>query len=56
MDGNKRTAWIAARLFLAHNGYRLDFDPLDAIRLMEEVAAGVIAEAELSRWFRARPA
>ena len=54
VDGNKRTAWIAARLFLAYNGYRLDFDPLDAVRLMEEVAAGVIAEAELSRWFRDR--
>ncbi|MEI9905637.1 MAG: type II toxin-antitoxin system death-on-curing family toxin [Asticcacaulis sp.] len=27
VDGNKRTAWIAARLFLADNGYRLTFDP-----------------------------
>ncbi len=27
VDGNKRTAWVAGRLFLADNGYRLDFDP-----------------------------
>ena len=39
-DGNKRTAWVTARLFLADNGYRLDFDPADAIRTMGGVAAG----------------
>ena len=27
-DGNKRTAWVVARLFLADNGYRLKFDPV----------------------------
>ena len=54
MDGNKRTAWIAARLFLADNGYRLRFKPVDAIQLMEGVAGGVIAEDELARWFRDR--
>ena len=52
MDGNKRTAWIAARLFLADNGYRLRFRPVDAIQLMEGVAGGVIGEDELARWFR----
>ena len=54
MDGNKRTAWIAARLFLADNGYRLRFQPVDAIQLMEGVAGGVIGEDELARWFRDR--
>lgn len=54
VDGNKRTAWIAARLFLADNNCRLSFDPLDAIRVMEGVAGGVIAEAELAGWFRDR--
>jgi len=54
VDGNKRTAWIAARLFLADNGYRLGFDPLDAIRLMEGVAGGSVTETELARWFRDR--
>ncbi len=53
-DGNKRTAWVVARLFLADNGYTLTFDPLDAIRTMEGVAAGTIDEVQLARWFRDR--
>lgn len=53
-DGNKRTAWIAARLFLADNGYRLRFDPFDAIRTMESVAGGSVTEAALAAWFRDR--
>ena len=52
LDGNKRTAWVAARLFLADNGQRLEFDPLDAIRIMEDVAGGRIREADLAGWFR----
>ena len=54
LDGNKRTAWVTARLFLADNGRRLEFDPADAIRTMEHVAAGRIGEAELAAWFRSR--
>ncbi len=53
-DGNKRVAWIAARLFLADNGATLRFEPLDAIRAMEAVAGGLLAEAELAQWIRAR--
>ncbi len=52
IDGNKRTAWVTARLFLADNGQRLQFDPLDAIRTMEDVAGGRIREADLAGWFR----
>ena len=52
VDGNKRTAWITARLFLADNGYRLNFDPFDAIRIMEGVAGGIVTETELANWFR----
>lgn len=52
IDGNKRTAWVVARLFLADNGQRLEFDPLDAIRTMEDVAGGRIREADLAGWFR----
>ncbi len=53
-DGNKRTAWVIARLFLADNGYRLVFDKLDAVRTMEAAAAGTIGEQDLAAWFRAR--
>lgn len=53
-DGNKRTAWVVARVFLADNGLRLTFDKLEAIRIVEALAAGQITEAGLAAWFRAR--
>lgn len=54
VDGNKRTAWVTARVFLADNGLALDFDPLDAVRVVEGVAAGRITESELALWLRSR--
>lgn len=54
VDGNKRTAWITARLFLADNGYHLSFEPVEAIRVMEGVAGGAVTETELAGWFRNR--
>jgi death-on-curing protein len=53
-DGNKRTAWIVARLFLADNGGRLRFDPQDAVKTMEAVAADDLDDAALAAWFRKR--
>ena len=52
-DGNKRTAWVVARVFLADNGHELRFDKADAIRTVEALAAGGFSEAELADWFRA---
>ena len=54
VDGNKRTAWVAARVFLADNDQNLEFDPFDAVRIMEEVAGGGIGESGLADWFRSR--
>ena len=54
VDGNKLTARVAGRLFVADNGYRLDFDPLDAIAPMERVAAGRVDATALAGWIRAR--
>ena len=54
IDGNKRTAWVVARLFLADNGRNFEFEPLEAVRIMEGVAAGRIDEAALADWFRSR--
>ncbi|WP_233205131.1 type II toxin-antitoxin system death-on-curing family toxin [Alkalicaulis satelles] len=54
VDGNKRIAWIAARLFLADNGFRLRFEPADAVRLMEGLAGGQVTQDELASWFRDR--
>jgi death-on-curing protein len=54
VDGNKRTAWVIARLFLADNGYRLQFNPVDAVQITQALAAGTLPEAELAGWFRQR--
>ncbi|MGH7728644.1 MAG: type II toxin-antitoxin system death-on-curing family toxin [Vulcanimicrobiaceae bacterium] len=54
IDGNKRTAWVLARVFLSDNGYALKFERADAIRTMEALAAGTIEEPALAQWFRAR--
>jgi len=54
VDGNKRTAWVAARLFPADNGHRLAFDVDEAVQVMEHVAASTISETELARWLRER--
>jgi death-on-curing protein len=51
IDGNKRTARVAARLFLADNGCRLAFDAIDAVMLMEGVAAGDGDETRLADRF-----
>lgn len=51
-DGNKRTSWVVARVFLVINGYHLEFDPYDAVRTIEAVAAGTLPESELAAWFR----
>jgi death-on-curing protein len=53
-DGNKRTAWIVARLFLADNGYRLRFDKADAVRTIEALAGGTLEEAQFAQWIRER--
>lgn len=53
-DGNKRTAWVLARLFLRLNGGELTFHAQDAIRTMLALAAGEISEEELADWFRER--
>ena len=54
VDGNKRTAWVLARLFLVLNQHRLSFDPADAIATVLALAAGDMSEEELADWFRTR--
>ncbi len=51
-DGNKRTAWVLARLFLALNGHLLTFDQQNATQTMIALAAGELSEDELTAWFR----
>lgn len=51
-DGNKRTAWVLARSFLALNAVDLTFDRIDALRQVQALAAGELSEEELTDWFR----
>jgi death-on-curing protein len=52
VDGNKRTAWVLARLFLALNGVTIRFTSEDAIATVLALAAGDLSEDELADWFR----
>ncbi len=51
-DGNKRTAWVMARLFLRLNAVVIAFDKADAIRTMLALASGNMEEDVLANWFR----
>ena len=51
-DGNKRTAWVMARLFLRKNGIGIAFTEREAIATVMALAAGELSEAELADWFR----
>ena len=51
-DGNKRTAWVLARLFLGLNDKTITFETHDAIRTVLALAAGELTEDELADWFR----
>lgn len=53
-DGNKRTAWVLARLFLALNDVKITFAPEDAIQMVLALASGALAEIEVADWFRSR--
>ena len=52
VDGNKRTAWVLARVFLAINGRELTFSANEAIAVVLALAAAELSEAELAEWFR----
>ena len=53
-DGNKRTAWVIGRLFLAINGEILTFSEVDAINFMRAIAAGDMSELQVADWIRQR--
>ena len=53
-DGNKRTAWVVGRLFLAINEQKLVFDQKSAIYFMLAVAAGNMTQPHIAQWIRQR--
>ena len=46
VDGNKRTAWILARLLLALNRLIISFKPEEAVQIVVALAAGNLEESE----------
>ena len=52
IDGNKRTAFVAAELFLALNGYRLAAEDADCVTHMLALAAGELDEPSFAAWLR----
>lgn len=56
IDGNKRTAFLAAYVFLRSNGLDLVSGEIDATAAMLALASGETTEAELAAWLRANTA
>lgn len=52
VDGNKRTAFVAAELFLALNGLKLMAEDAHCVVTMLAVAAGQMDESTFARWLR----
>lgn len=52
IDGNKRTALMAAYVFLHMNGRRLAAAEIDAVVALTEFAAGHVTEAQLAAWLK----
>ena len=53
IDGNKRTAFVAATAFLELNGYRFHASEVDAALTFIQLASGNLTVEELAAWLRA---
>jgi death-on-curing protein len=53
IDGNKRTAFVCAELFLALNGIALLAEDASCVRIMLTLAGGELPEIEFADWLRA---
>ncbi|GAA3083787.1 fic family toxin-antitoxin system, toxin component [Streptomyces sp. NRRL B-1568] len=46
---NDRFAWHATEAFLSLNGYRLEYQPKDAVVLVRDAGAGTVGVAQVAR-------
>lgn len=53
-DGNKRTAFLTAMIFLGLNGKDLDATEAEVVQMVTALAAGSLSEASLAEWLRPR--
>lgn len=56
IDGNKRTGFVAAELFLRLNGWELRADDASCVLTMLAVAAGDLPEDAFAAWLRTHSA
>lgn len=54
VDGNKRTGFACAGVFLLLNGWELQAEEPEAVVVIRDIAAGELGEAELVAWLRQR--
>lgn len=52
VDGNKRTAWVVARLFLLLHGLDRSADDEQSYLTMLSLAAGELSQLEFAQWLR----
>jgi death-on-curing protein len=52
IDGNKRTGFVAAAMFLRLNDYKLVADDASKVLTMLALSAGDITEVEFATWIR----
>ncbi len=53
-DGNKRTGYALAIVFLLDNGLAFTGADIESVETMLQVAGGTMNEEDLAAWFRAR--
>lgn len=53
-DGNKRTSFVSAELFLALNGYDLHADDAECVMTWISLASSELDESALAQWLRSR--
>lgn len=51
-DGNKRTALMAAYIFLFDNGWELNAPEVESVLVFEQVANNELPEEQLANWLR----
>lgn len=50
VDGNKRVAFVVARIFLGMNGIAFDPPEAEAVVMVEGLASGAVTEKQFASW------
>ena len=54
IDGNKRTAFVAAATFLYDHGHDIDAADIDKVKVGVDLSAGSMNEGDFAAWLRAK--